>query len=119
MTQIDFDSLPPEQQEAVLASPMSQDELDRLAEIEEEMTAAFKEQLKAELEHGQALSELKDNPKLLWQRSDMFRTKSGGWKKRRSWYAYVVANNLAESGKEADRLIAQWKRQEILRPVDN
>ena len=119
MTTVEFNTLPSEQQEAFLASPMSSDELDRLAILQEQMTASHKEQLKAELEQGQALSELKDHPKLLWQRSDMFRNKSGGWKKRRSWDAYVVANNLAESGPEANRLIAQWKQRELFRAIDN
>ena len=119
MTSIDFDSLPLEQQESFLASPMSQTELDRLAALELEMTESHKCKLKAELDQGEVLAELKDHPKLLWQRSDMFRTKTGGWKKRRSWDAYVVANNLAESGKDADRLIAQWKQREMFRAIDN
>ena len=119
MTTVDYDSLPPEQQEAVLASPMSQSELDRLAVLEAELAESFRKQLKAELVQGEALAELKDHPRMLWQRSDMFRTKSGGWKKRRSWDAFVVANDLAESGADADRLIAQWKQREMFRALDN
>ena len=119
MTSIDFDSLPPEQQKSFLASPMSQAELDRLAALEAQLAASCKAQLKAELVLGEELARLKDHPKLLWQRSDMFRTKTGGWKKRRNWDAYVVANNLAESGKDADRLIAQWKQREMFRAIDN
>lgn len=114
-----FDSLPPEQQEAALASPMSQQELNRLAALEEEMKAACLKQLRAELNQGEALAELKDHPRLLWQRDPMFRTKSGGWHKRRSWDRYVVNHNLAESGKEADRLIAQWKQREVFRAIDS
>ena len=117
MTSIDFDSLPPEQQESFLASPMSQAELDRLAICEAELVASFKHQLKAELEIGKALAELKDHPKLLWQRSDMFKTKTGRWKKRRDWGAYVLANGLAESVAEADRLIAQWKQFNMFESV--
>ena len=118
MTSTDFDSLPPEQQEAFLASPMSQRELDGLAILERQLVASFKVQLKAELEVGKALAELKDHPKLLWQRSDMFKTKTGRWKKRRDWGAYVLANGLAESVAEADRLIAQWKQREMFRALD-
>ena len=98
---------------------MSQAELDRLAALEAELTESHKRQLKAELIQGEALAGLKDHPKLLWQRSAMFRTKTGGWKKRRSWDAFVVAHDLAESGKEADRLIAQWKQREMFRAIDN
>ena len=116
---VDFNSLPPEQQEAVMASPMSQDELNRLAALEEEMKAAYLKQLRAELNQGKALAVLKDHPRLLWQRDPMFRTKSGGWHKRRSWDRYVVSHNLAESGKEADRLIAQWKQREMFRAIDS
>ena len=114
-----FDSLPPEQQQAVLDSPMSQDELDRLDALEAKMKTSFIEQLKAELEAGEALAKLKDHPRRLWQRDPMFRTKSGGWRKRRSWDQYVAAHNLAESGKEADRLIDQWRQREMFRAVDN
>jgi len=116
---VDFNSLPSEQQEAVLASPMSQDELNRLAAVEAKSTNAFVKQLKAELEKGEALAEIKEHPGMLWQRDPMFRTKSGGWKKRRSWNQYVVANNLADSGKEADRLIHLWKQREMFRAVDS
>ena len=110
MTSIDFDSLPPEQQDSFLASPMSQAELDRLEILEAQLAASHKAQLKAELVIGEALAELKDHPKHLWQRDDIFRTKTGRWKKRRDWGAYVLANGLAESVAEADRLIAQWKQ---------
>lgn len=116
---VDFNSLPPEQQEAVLASPMSQDELNRLAALEAEMKESFVKQLKAELDAGEALAHLKDHPRMLWQRDPMFRTKSGGWHKRRSWDRYVVAHNLAESGKDADRLIDQWRQREMFRAIDS
>ena len=117
--EIVFESLPPEQQEAVFASPMSQDELQRLDALEAQMKESFAKQLRAELNQGEALAELKDHPRMLWQRDPMFRTKSGGWKKRRSWDRYVQAHNLAESGKEADRLIAQWRQREMFRSLDD
>lgn len=116
---VDFNSLPPEQQEAVMASPMSQDELQRLAALEAEMKTSHAKQLRAELNQGEALAELKDHPRMLWQRDPIFRTKSGGWHKGRSWDRYVVRHNLAESGKEADRLIAQWKQREMFRAIDS
>lgn len=119
MSVIEFVSLPAEQQATFMASPMSKAELDRLVALQDQGAVSFKEQLKAELETGQALAELKVHPNLLWQRSNMFRTKSGGWKKRRSWFAYVVKNNLAESGEEADRLIAQWKMHEMFCAIGN
>ena len=117
MTSIDFDSLPPEQQESFLASPMSQAELDSLEILEAQMVAASKSQLKAELDIGKALAELKDHPKHLWQRDNMFRTKTGRWKKKRDWGAFVLANGLAESVAEADRLIAQWKQFKMFESV--
>ena len=119
MTSIDFDSLPLEQQESFLASPMSQAELDRLAICEAQLVASHKAQLKAELVIGEALAELKNHPKLLWQRSDIFRTKTGRWKKRRNWGTYVLANGLAESVAEADRLIAQWKQFKMFDSLDH
>ena len=111
---LDLGSLTGAQLETFLESPMSQAEIDRLATLEAEMTAAFKAQLQAELEQGEALAELKGHPRLLWQRDPMFQTKSGGWKKTRSWDSFVKQQGLAESGKEADRLIDQWRRHQLL-----
>ena len=92
-----------------LDSPMSDAEMERLKRCEERITKAFREQLKSEIELGQILDELKHHPRMLWQRDQMFRTKAGGWKKRRDWHQFVVAHDLAESGKEADRLIRLWR----------
>ena len=90
-------------------SPMSAMELERLDALESRAEFAFRQQFKAELELGKHFDELKHYPRMLWQRSDVFRTKAGGWKKSRKWHDYVVANGLAESGKEADRLIQLWR----------
>ena len=96
-----------------LDSPMSEKELARLADLERQLADAFREQLKAEIEHGRTLAEHKDHPRKLWQRDAMFRTKAGGWKKRRDWHQYVVAHGLADSGKEADRLIQLWRDHQL------
>jgi len=90
-------------------SPMSDYEMERLKRCEEGMKKAFREELKAEIKHGEILDELKHHPRMLWQRSDMFRTRAGGWKKYRKWHDFVLAKNLAESGQVADRLIQLWR----------
>ena len=92
-----------------LDSPMTAFELAQLDEVEARAELAFLKQLKAEVEQGRRLDELKHHPRLLWQRDQMFRTKAGGWKKRRNWHQFVVAHELAESGAEADRLIRLWR----------
>ena len=96
-----------------LDSPMSIGEAERLGELEAGLELAFQEQFKAEIRHGETLDELKHHPRMLWQRDEMFRTKAGGWKKRRDWGQYVVARGLAESGKEADRLIQLWRDHQM------
>ena len=92
-----------------LDSPMTAFELAQLDEVEARAELAFLQQLKAEVVQGRRLDELKHHPRLLWQRDQMFRTKAGGWKKRRNWHQFVVAHELAESGAEADRLIRLWR----------
>ena len=92
-----------------LDSPMTAFELAQLDEVEARAELAFLQQLKAEVEQGRRLDELKHHPRLLWQRDQMFRTKAGGWKKRRNWHQFVVAHELADSGAEADRLIRLWR----------
>lgn len=69
--------------------------------------AAIAAERHAELAMGKALHRLKTHPRLLWQRSDCFRTKSGGWKANRSWDAFV-RRELDLSPKEAQGLIQQW-----------
>ena len=91
-----------------LASPMSEQEIQRLEKLEEQLKAAFLQEYAAELEHGKALLELRDHPRLLWQRDAMFKTKAGKWKKSRSWNAFIKEHGLAESGSDANRLISQW-----------
>ena len=71
------------------------------------LAVAFAAERQAELEMGKALHRLKTHPKLLWQRSEYFRTKSGGWKKSRSWDAFV-RQQLDLCPKEAKWLIQQW-----------
>ena len=92
-----------------LDSPMTAAELAQLDSVHARTELAFLEQLKAEVELGQRLFELKHHPRMLWQRDEMFSTKAGGWKKRRSWHQFVVAHDLAWSGAEADRLIRLWQ----------
>jgi hypothetical protein len=111
-TQIDLSSLTEGQLTDLLASPMSELELRRLASLEAELRDACLEQYRAELQQGQALLELRDHPRLLWQRDPMFKTKAGGWVKTRSWDRFVRHHELAESGTDADRLIAQWQLHE-------
>ena len=91
-----------------IADPMSIGEAESLGELEAGLELAFQEKFKAEIKLGKELDWLKHHPKLLWQRDDMFRTKKGDWKKKRDWHQYVVQRQLAESGKEADRLIQLW-----------
>ena len=92
-----------------LDSPMTDIELAQLDAVEARAELAFMRLLKAEIEQGERLNELKHHPRMLWQRYQMFRTKAGGWKKRRNWHQFVVAHELAESGVEADRLIQLWR----------
>ena len=96
-----------------LDSPMSIGEAEHLGKLEAGLERAFQEQLKAEIRLGEQLDGLKNHPRKLWQRDEMFRTKAGGWKKRRDWNQFVVANNLAESGKDADRLIQLWRDHQM------
>jgi hypothetical protein len=112
--QLDLSSLTGAQLDVFIESPMSQAELDRLAQLEAEMVAAHREQLKAELEQGKHFHRLKTHPRLLWQRDEIFKNKRGDWKKTRKWDTFVKHYSLAESGKEADRLIAQWLHHQLL-----
>jgi len=94
-------------------SPMDAGEVEILRAAEARMASAYREHLKAEIRQGLLLDDLKHHPRLLWQRDEMFRTKNGGWKKKRDWHQFVVQNNLAESGKEADRLIQLWRDHQM------
>ena len=105
-TEIVWDSLPPEQQQALLDSPMSPEEIRQKIEIERQCQEASQKAFEAELQIGQLISEIRNRN--CWQKDDVFRTKSGGWKKSRSWNTFVIHNQLAESGKDADRLIKLW-----------
>lgn len=105
---VDVSSLTEAQLADWLDSPMSELELRRLAALEADLRDACLEQYRAELQQGQALQELRDHPRLLWQRDAMFKTKAGGWVKTRSWDRFVKHHELAESGRDADRLISQW-----------
>ena len=96
-----------------LDSPMTAAEVERRKAAEARLKVAFHEQLKAEIRLGEHLDELKHHPRMLWQRDEMFRTKAGGWKKRRDWNQFVVANGLAESGKDADRMIQLWRDHQM------
>jgi hypothetical protein len=114
LTQIDASSLTDQQISDWFASPMTSRELERLAQLQAEMRLQAVAAYKAELQQGEALAELKSDPRLLWQRDEIFQTKRGGWKKTRSWHAFVTHHQLAESGKDADRLIDQWHRYLLL-----
>ena len=106
---LDVASLQGDQLYQFMLSPISEAELQRKAEIEQISKQASTDLARLELQRGEALAHLRDHPQQLWQRDEMFRTKRGGWKKNRSWHSYVVAHNLAESGKEADQLIENWR----------
>jgi hypothetical protein len=95
--------------DVTIDSPMSAMELERLERCEERGMNAARSLLKIEIEKGEFLHDLKNHPNLLWQRSDVFRTKTGGWKKSRKWHDFVVAKDLAESGQDADRMIQLWR----------
>ena len=106
--QVDISSLTDEQLLGWESSPMSEHELAQLDRLERGLHDASLGQYAAELQQGKSLLELKHHPRCLWQRDEMFRTKTGGWQRRRSWDAFVKAYELADSGADADRLIAQW-----------
>ena len=106
---LDAASLQGDQLDQFMLSPMSTEELGALSAIGRQMRQASIERRRFEMEQGKALAHLRDHPQQLWQRDEMFRTKRGGWKKNRSWHSYVVAHSLAESGKEADQLIENWR----------
>jgi hypothetical protein len=97
-----------------LASPMSPQEHGQLDREELRLRSALAAARRADLKLGRLLAELKNHPQQLWQRCDLFRRRSGkGWKKHRCWHDFVVAHRLAESGREADQLIAQWEQWQL------
>jgi hypothetical protein len=110
MTTIDPSTLTGDQLDQFLASPMSDAECQQRAECEQVISDAYHRQQLAELELGRLFLQVRDDPKKLWQRSDIFRTKSGGWKKTRSWDAYVKSLNVPEvdTGSQANQLIEFW-----------
>jgi hypothetical protein len=104
---VDARSLTPEPLPDQLARPMAPAELQRFEQAEARLREAILGELRAELELGRHLAELKRHPRMLWQRDPMLQT-ARGWRKVRSWHAYVKAQGMAESGKEADQLIRRW-----------
>ena len=82
-TQVVFDSLPPEQQEAFMATDLSQKERKLRNQLEEQLLKSSNKVFELQLRKGKALEKLRDDPRLLWQRHPMFKTKSGAWKKNR------------------------------------
>lgn len=102
----------------LLRQPMEWAETCQLDRLEGRLVAATAAEQRAELKQGRLLAELKTDPRQLWQRCSLFRRRDGkGWKKARNWHDYIVSRRLAESGREADRLIALWERQSSNQPI--
>ena len=109
LTQIDQGSLTDEQLEAVMELPLTDKELALRNALEAQHLEADKIIHETRLEQGKILFKLKTG--MLWQRDEIFKTKSGAWKKKRSWNIYIKTKFPSfGSAKAADQLIAQWQQ---------
>ena len=63
---------------------------------------AFIQRQQAQLHQGEALNRLKCQPQLKWQQ-----------RTAEAWDQFVRSNGLAESGRDADQLIAAWQQHRI------
>ena len=114
-TEIDYYSLPPEQQKEFKNSPMKPKELEELEICENNIRKAWQEGAKISFELGKQLVEIRDTQNY-WKQDEIFKIKRGKNKgefvKKPSFEKYIKAHPEV-FGEESIKLLTAYDRHQI------